>query len=228
MKIKGNITVKDNNKLVYANIVLLVVCAYFAHRFYSERNYKEIVAIDSAHEIYHGRMIRISDKEATIGQVKAHLNLGFTYLYSLSEYTYPTFIPKALHLWAQEGVEVVTNYEKESLLDLLTSTPTRTECLVMEIEVTGEKMVDNLQYPVAIQDSETGSISFRNEVATNVKTYMATVKSYHRIIRGAQILSEEIHTEELEVYTGFGVDSDVNPFGMKAQTITRKVERIIE
>ncbi len=226
MQIKGNITQKDNNKLVYVNLVLVAICAYLLYAFWTERNYKEIVAIDSAQEIYHGRMIRVPDREATSAYLKAHVRLAFMYLYNLSEYNYPDHIERALHLWSYEGANVVSRYERESLFDLLSNTPTRIECIVKKVEIVGEKVTENLQYPKIITDTLSRDINFINQVKENVRTFLVRTETYHRIIRGGQILNEEIHKEELEVYTGFDIDAEYNPFGYKCETISREVTRI--
>lgn len=226
MKIKGNITQKDNNKLVYANLILMSICAFLVFVIYGDRNNKELILVDSAHEIYNGRMIRVPDVEAREASVKAHVKLGFTYLYNLSEYNYEDHIEWGLHLWAYEGANIVKTYEREKLFDLLNNTPTRIECKVIDLEVLGETMTAELRYPEIVKDTLTGDIAFIDQLRNDVLTYLVRSKTEHFIVRGSTIISREIHIEELEIYTGFDIDVDLNPFGMKSETITREVTKL--
>lgn len=226
MKIKGNVTYKDNIKLVYANIILIIICVFLIFNFYREKNFKPLIVVDSAHEVYHGRMMRVPEQDAIISKVKAHVNMSFVFLYNLSEYNYHEYIEKALHLWGNEGVNVIGDYEKEGLYDLLSSTPTRTECLIKSIEYLGQKETPEVSYPLVTVDPTTEEISFTHQVANNVVTHLVKVDAYKRVIRGSQILSEERHVEELEVYTGFATDIDNNPFGYKSETISREIQKL--
>jgi hypothetical protein len=225
MKIKGNIQYKDNVKLAYLNLGLTVILILVIFLFYKERNYKPIIAVDTAHSSYTGQMMFVPERKAIEGQLKAHINMGYHYLYDLSEKSYWPNVKNALELWSYEGLRVVQDYQKEGLHDIMSSTPTKTEVIVLASEITGQKMLDNLKYP-EYNKSDTTGISFAHRMINNVQTYTAKVKTYHRVIRGNTILAEEYHYEEIEIYTGFAIDPDQNPFGYKLQTTTRTVEPI--
>lgn len=224
MNIKGNISFKDNVKLVYINLVLVVVCAFLLYAYIGEVGNKPVIAVDSGYNTYSARMIRVEDPKATDAQIRAHLNLSYGYLFNLTEYNYENHIEKALHLWSFTGGELVTDYEREGLYDFLSTTPSRTECLIKSIKPLGQKIAD-IKYP-EVNITDTGDISFITRVRNGVKTYSYEVVSYRRIVRGMKIVSEEIHTETVDVYTGFDINEVYNPFGYKTETITRSIERI--
>ncbi|MEQ6169112.1 hypothetical protein AAOE16_18075 [Ekhidna sp. MALMAid0563] len=224
MNIKGNISFKDNLTLVYINIALVVVCAFLLYAYIDEIGNKPLIAVDSGYNTYSARMIRVEDPQAIDAQIRAHLSLSYGYLYNLTEYNYESNIEKALHLWSFTGGQLVTDYEREGLYDFLSTTPSRTECLIKSIKPLGQKVAD-IQYP-EVNITSNGDISFQTMVRNGVKTYSYEVVTYRRIVRGMKIVSEEIHTETVEVYTGFDINQEYNPFGYKTETITRTIEQI--